>query len=116
MPHIHLITTADIAENPDNLDILERLVLKLSGFETVSSASIKAYHTLKNTWVMGEGNKPGFVHCEVAILTGRPLELKQKISQEMYAELKECFPISLENQDASFTLELREMDSETYQK
>jgi 5-carboxymethyl-2-hydroxymuconate isomerase len=116
MPHIHLITTADIVENPDNVDILERLVAKLSGFETISSTSIKAYHSMKNTWVMGAGNKPGFIHCEVAILAGRPQDLKKKIAEEMYRELKACFPSSADSQEASFTLELREMDPETYQK
>ena len=73
MPHIILETTSDIVENPDVVDILERLVAKLATFETVSSKAIKGYHGLRNTWIMGDGAPAGFVHCEVAILTGLSL-------------------------------------------
>lgn len=116
MPHIILETTSDVAENQDVVDILERLVAKLATFETISSASIKGYHSLRNTWVMGEGAPSGFVHCEVAILSGRSPELVQSIANGMYEELKSAFPSSQESGEASITLELREMDKETYRK
>lgn len=116
MPHIHLETTADLHENGNIPDILEALVSKLCTFETVDSKSVKAYHLLRSNWVMGEGAPPGFAHCTVAILSGRPPELKQAIASGMYAELKQQFAFSLENGEVSLTLELRDMDRETYHK
>lgn len=116
MPHIHLETTADLPENAHIPDILEALVAKLSGYETIQSASVKAYHLLRSNWHMGEGAPAGFCHCTVAIMTGRPLELRKSISAGMYAELKSHFEMSLENQEVSITLELREMDADTYMK
>jgi len=116
MPHIHLETTADLPENGAIPDILEALVAKLSTYETVSTPSVKAYHTLRSNWVMGEGAPAGFAHCTVMILTGRPAELKKAIAAGMYAEMKTHFEMSLENREVSLTLELREMDAETYQK
>jgi 5-carboxymethyl-2-hydroxymuconate isomerase len=116
MPHIHLETTADLPENANIPDIIEALVAKLSGYETVQSKSVKAYHTLRSNWHMGDGAPAGFAHCTVAILTGRPLELRKSISAGMYEELKTHFTMSLENQEVSITLELREMDAETYMK
>ena len=116
MPHISLQTTSDVVENQDIVDILERLVLKLSSFETVSSHAIKAYHALRPTWLIGEGGPNGFIHCEVAILNGRPLELKKAIADGMYAELLDCFHASRDSKEAGITLELREMDKETYRK
>ncbi len=116
MPHILLETTSDVVENQDVVDILERLVKKLSTFESVSSAAIKAYHGLRHTWHMGDGAPAGFIHCEVAILTGRSPELKAAIADGMHAELLECFHASRDSKEASITLELREMEKETYRK
>jgi len=116
MPHIHLETTADLSENGAIPDILEALVEKLCTYDTVSSTSVKAYHTLRSNWVMGEGAPAGFAHCTVMILAGRPPELKKKIATGLYAVMKEQFGMSRENNEVSLTLELRDMDAETYQK
>ncbi len=116
MPHIKLQTTSDVVENQDLVEILERLVAKLASFETIHSHAIKAYHNLQHTWLIGDGGPHGFIHCEVAILDGRPQELKNAIADGMYAELLECFAASCDSKEAGITLELREMDHLTYRK
>lgn len=116
MPHIHLETTADLPENANIPDILEALTLKLSTYESINPASIKAYHTLLSNWVMGEGAPPGFAHVEVSILQGRSPELRKQISDGMYEEFRSHFEMSLENQEVGLTLEIREMDKDTYRK
>ena len=83
MPHIHLETTSDLEENANLPDILEALTVTLAGHETMSSKAIKSYHTLRSVWLMGEGAPGGFAHCEVAILQGRPLELRQEIAASL---------------------------------
>ena len=116
MPHIILETTADLQENAFIPDILEALVKCLGRFDTVSPRAIKAYHTLRSVWCMGEGAAPGFAHCTVAVLHGRPLELRRAISDAMYKVLQQEFQESLAAKEVGVTLELREMDSETYHK
>ncbi|MBI1331376.1 MAG: hypothetical protein GC165_00700 [Armatimonadetes bacterium] len=116
MPHIRLETTSDVVENQDAVDILQRLVDKLAEFDTIGPYSIKAYHVLRNTWLIGEGGPSGFIHCEVAILTGRSPDLKRAIADGMFAELQDCFNRSRESEEAGITLELREMDKEIYRK
>ena len=116
MPHISLQTTSDVVENQDIVDILERLVRKLETFETVKPHTIKAYHSLYPTWLIGSGGPNGFVHCEVAILSGRPIELKKAIADGMHAELLECFHATRDSGEAGITLEIREMDAEIYRK
>jgi 5-carboxymethyl-2-hydroxymuconate isomerase len=116
MPHIKLQTTSDVVENQDLVEILERLVAKLASFESISSHAIKAYHNLQHTWLIGEGGAHGFIHCEVSILTGRTAELKATIADGMYAELLECFAASRDSKEAGITIELREMEKETYRK
>jgi 5-carboxymethyl-2-hydroxymuconate isomerase len=116
VPHIILETTADLPENADLPDILEALVATLSAQETVVPASIKAYHGLRSNWAMGDGAPAGFAHCTVEILSGRPPELRQKIAQAIFATLKSHFVASLEAGEVSLTLEIRDMDRETYLK
>ena len=116
MPHIILETTADLVENAQVPDILEALVSKLASFETIDPKSIKAYHTLRSVWAMGEGATAGFAHCSEWILAGRTIELRAAIADGMYGVLLEHFEESREANDANLTLEVREMDPLTYRK
>ena len=116
MPHIILETTSDLPENANVPDILEALAAKLSSMPTIDSKAVKAYHTLRSVWSMGEGGPPGFAHCTVALLTGREESLRSKIADEMYAVLREQFSQSLENGEVGLTLEVREMNQATYRK
>lgn len=116
MPHILLETTADLPENAQVPDILDALVGKLSSLESISPASVKAYHTLRSVWSTGEGHPAGFAHCAVSILAGRPEELRKRIASEIYGVLREQFAQSLAAGEVGLTLELREMDAATYQK
>lgn len=116
MPHIILETTADLPENGDIPDILEALANELCRYESIDSKVVKAYHTLRSVWHMGAGAPAGFAHCTVCLLVGRSPELRKKISNGMYAVLKKSFAQSHALEEVSLTLELREMDSETYRK
>lgn len=116
MPHIRLETTADLPENADVVDILDSLVATLCSFETIGAPGVKGSHSMHRQWVQGEGATPGFVHLEVAILSGRPPELVARIADGMYAKLREHFAASLEAGEAKATMELRQMDPVTYRK
>lgn len=116
MPHIHLETTADLPENADIPDILEALVAVMATQESVSPTSLKAYHTLRSTWHMGEGAPAGFAHCTLMVLTGRSPELRRTMAEAAMGVLKEHFSASLEASEVSLTLEVREMEAGTYLK
>jgi len=116
VPHIVLETTADLPENADVPDILEALVATLAAQETIDPKSLKAYHDLRSNWTMGEGAPEGFAHCTIMLLTGRPPELRKAIAIAAMATLKERFAASLEANEVSLTLEVREMDAATYLK
>jgi 5-carboxymethyl-2-hydroxymuconate isomerase len=116
MPHIRLDTTADIQENAELPEILQDLVAELARHETIQPASIKAYHTLRPVWITGQGAPEGFIHCEIAILTGRPLDVRSEIAKGIESVLRHHFAASLASGDAGLTVEVREMDRETYIK
>lgn len=116
MPHLHLITSADLVENVDVPDILEALAAELCQIESIDCASVKAYHSLFNTWSMGKGAPHGFAHLEVKLLSGRDPQLLASVSDRLYAQMKAAFASSLANGEVSLTLEIVEMNRETYRK
>lgn len=116
MPHIHLEATPNATANIDIVLVLRELVKKLASYESIDSADIKAYYSERGTYAMGEAAPRGFVHCTVQILSGRPPELKQSIAEGMAGVLRIAFRRATDLKQANITLELREMDRETYQK
>jgi len=116
MPHIHLLTSADLVENVDLPDILRELVDALSAQESVEPKAIRAYHTLFHTWAMGQGAPNGFAHCRVSLLSGRSAELKGRVADALFDRMKQCFAASAERGEVLLSVELREMDRETYRK
>ena len=116
MPHIHLQTSDNLSENERIKLVLADLVGLLSTFETIEPKAIKGYQTLRTTWVMGEGAPAGFIHCEVALLTGRSTPLRTEIGIAFERKLQELFASSIGIGLAKVTVEVREMDSETYRR
>jgi 5-carboxymethyl-2-hydroxymuconate isomerase len=116
MPHIHLETTSDLPENAAIPDILAALVTELCRHDTMQSKSVKAYHSLRSNWAMGDGAPAGIAHVTVSVLAGRPESLRVQIADSMWNLLQEQFSESLANKEVSLTFELREMASETYRK
>lgn len=116
MPHIHLQTTSNLTENERVADVLSKLVSTLAGFETIDCKAIKAYHTSRAVWCMGDGARPGFIHCEVGLLSGRSLGLRQSISLGIESVLLSAYDSSVTAGLAKVTVEIREMDIETYRR
>lgn len=116
MPHILLSTSANLVENVDVNDILAALASELSRHETIDPAAVKAYHSLHKNWAMGAGATAGFAHCEVSILAGRPAELRKRIADGIYETMRRQFSASQSAGEVSLTVEVREMDRDTYRK
>ncbi|MCW5945400.1 MAG: hypothetical protein KIT74_00020 [Fimbriimonadales bacterium] len=116
MPHIYLEASENLAECVNAQRILQELCSLLAIYETIDSASIKAYFHKREVWVTGEGATPGYVHCQLAILQGRSLEFRQLIVKEFASLLRRAFAQSIGNGLARVTVELREMDPQTYVK
>jgi 5-carboxymethyl-2-hydroxymuconate isomerase len=114
MPHLHLETTADLPENADIPDILAALVEALSEQETVESDRVRAYHSLRSNWVVGDGAPEGFAHLTIAAFEGRPPEWRSAVSKAMMVVLQERFAMSLEAHEVSVTVEVRQMERSSY--
>jgi 5-carboxymethyl-2-hydroxymuconate isomerase len=114
MPHIHLETTADLPANADVPDILDELVASLSSMESVDSRTVRAYHSLRSNWSMGNGAPAGFAHITVSILAGRTPEWRAAASKAMMQVLRKHLAASLEAKEVLATVEVRDMERDSY--
>lgn len=116
MPHLKLDVSSNVLAGTDISTVLNQLVAELSRHETIDPASVKAYCREHSVWAMGQGARAGFIHLEVAILDGRPVDLKQRIAQGMRGVLESAFATALADGTAGLTIEVRDMDRATYVK
>jgi 5-carboxymethyl-2-hydroxymuconate isomerase len=116
VPHLKLDVSSNALGQVDVSEVLTKLVAELCRHETIDPASVKAYFREQSVWAMGKGARPGFIHLEVAVLDGRPLELKQAIAQGMRGVLERCFARSIAEGLVGLTIEIRDMDRATYVK
>jgi len=108
MPHAVIEYSANII--PKNIIPLVHEAMIASGLFEADNIKTRAY--VANDFMVGtKGAEGRFVHLTVAILSGRTMEQRQTLSQSLIDILKASFP------DAdSLTVEIREMDRETYRK
>lgn len=111
MPHLQL-SLAGSASTFGIREILEELVAAFSQVETVDPGSLKAYVTELPLAVFGEGHPDGMVHCTARVLSGRPLELRQRMGQVLAEVLRKHYG----DDPVKITVEIREMDRDTYVK
>jgi len=112
MPHIELRVSPNLIGKADSQGLLGKLVARLAEFDTVSPAAIKGYHVNILNHTMGEGAPDGFIHVTASILSGRPVELRREMGQALHAIVKE----EADKHAAGASVEVREMDKETYFK
>lgn len=117
MPHCKIEYSENIVENI-NFDKLfsklHQLLVKdkLFNINHIKSRSIEH----KNFFISsGEKNKC-FVALTVSMLSGRTLETRQKLSQNLLEFLKEEFSESLQKLDCSLTVRIDEIEKESYSK
>lgn len=78
---------------------------------------IKSRAIRHDTYCFAEGGDNfGFIHLQVNIIEGRPLEAKQNASNRLHEYLKQFFAKSFSDLKCSITVEIRDMNKDTYSK
>ena len=116
MPHLTL-EYSDNLPGPVDFDALfARLhaTLAESGF---TLAQLKSRAVPHRVFRIGAG-APGsvFVHLTVAILTGRDAAERRRIGERLLTELRPAFARAWDERPCDLTVDVREMDRETYVK
>ena len=108
MPHLTL-------EYTDNLDfdvqpLLERLHSELAATGAINLKGLKSRAVRHSEYRIADGNpKYAFVHVNLLIREGRPIEVQKDASQRVLEVLKETFGARFKNSYLSLSVDIKEM-------
>lgn len=112
MPHLRLSSSPEAIDHNEASQLLHELCEAFCAMETIDSATVKAYYSEVQQFLMGAGAPDGFVHLEASVLSGRSPELRGQIAQGLVEVMKK----RLSGRHLSVTVEVREMDKAGYAK
>jgi 5-carboxymethyl-2-hydroxymuconate isomerase len=117
MPHIILEHSTNIVEKPDFSALLSTMHKTLMDFGVFKLQDIKSRVYACDTYYIADGKADNaFVHVEVRILSGRNQEMRQQIADRFMTLLQDNFSDSMHERRCVLSVEVREMDRETYRK
>jgi len=108
MPHLTL-------EYTDNLDfdvqpLLKRLHSELVATGAINLKGLKSRAVRHSEYRIADGNPEyAFVHVNLLIREGRPIEVQKEASQRVMAVLKETFGERFNNNYLSLSVDIKEM-------
>jgi len=108
MPHLTLEYTDNLSFDVQSL--LARLHNELVATGAVNLKGIKSRAIRHTEYRIADGNPAyAFVHVNLLIREGRPLEIQRDAAQRVMAVLKEAFGSRFENGYLSLSVDIREM-------
>lgn len=108
MPHLALEYTDNMSFDVQSL--LARLHAELVATGAINLKGIKSRAIRHTEYRIADGNKGyAFVHINLLIREGRPLEVQQDAAQRLLAVLKETFGYRFENGYLSLSVDIKEM-------
>ena len=117
MPHFILEYSDNILEKLDHKDFFTRLHSLLVKSGPFRLSDIKSRVVSHSRYHVAEGGQSnGFVHLSPSILSGRDLAVRQAVGNRIMAFLRKEFARSFETLNCSITLEIKEIDRDTYVK
>ncbi len=116
MPHIKVDVSANAARPGRIKPLLADLAARLAEFDSIESKAVKAYLNVREHFAMNADGRPAFAHVEVALMKGRSAELRSQIADAMREIIVAEFAEKVSHDEISITVEIREMDAETYRR
>jgi len=117
MPHFVLEYSDNIMEEVDFKDFFRKLHTLLVDAGPFNLSDIKSRAVRHQQFYVANGEESNaFVHLALSIFKGRDLSIRQAAGEKILAFLKGEFARSFEELNCSYTVEIKEMDKETYFK
>ena len=108
MPHLTLEYTDNL--NFDVQPLLARLHTELVATGAISLKGLKSRAVRHNEYRVADGSPDyAFVHVNLLIREGRPLEIQKAAAQRVMAVLKETFGYRFESGYLSLSVDIKEM-------
>ena len=117
MPHLTLEYSSNLPAPMEHQVLFEELHAAVERSGAFRLAEIKSRAIAHDTFRVGGGD-PGsvFVHLTVAILSGRELAFRRQLSADLLAILRRRFAQAWAERPCDVTVDIREMQRETYSK
>jgi 5-carboxymethyl-2-hydroxymuconate isomerase len=117
MPQLTLQYTDNISSQVDFNQIFSQLHDVLSEVAGIRIENCKSRAMALSDYRVGRGEAGGaFVHVEVAILAGRPMETREKIGRHMLEVLRTAYARPFGELDLQITVEVRDLQQDLYFK
>ena len=117
MPHFVLEYSDNILEEVDFKDFFERLHTLLVENGPFNLSAIKSRAIRHQHFSVANGKESNaFVHLTLSIFKGRDLSIRQAVGEKILSFLKAEFARSFEKLNCSYTLEIEEIEKDTYFK
>ena len=117
MPQITLDYTNNIKSYIDYRELFHEIHSYLEKTSGIDTNNCKSRLQILDQYFIDQGQQNcAFVHLEVALLEGRPMEIKKKTGSGLLDLLQKFFEPENSNLDIQLTVEIRDMARETYFK
>ena len=117
MPHLVLEHSDNLVEPLDHGALFAALHAELEGFGLFRPEDIKSRAVAHARYRVGQGD-PGdvFVHVTLSIMAGRPVEVRKALGAAILGVVQRGLGRTWTERRCDVTVEVREMDRETYAK
>ena len=117
MPHVVLEYSGNVLEKVEFNDFFKKLHSLIIENGPFKLKNIKSRAVRRQNFYVANGNESNaFIHLTLSILTGRELKLKQTLGEKILSFLKQEFARSYEEMSCSISVEIKELDRDTYSK
>ncbi len=117
MPQVLLEYSKNLPPALDDATILERLHALVAYAGDLPRANIKSRILCHERYAVGDGDRArGFAHLTIALLGGKPPEVRARVGRNALAFLESLFPSPPDAPPPSLTVEVREMEAPFYFK
>jgi 5-carboxymethyl-2-hydroxymuconate isomerase len=117
MPHIILEHSPNIVENVDFKHLFSRMHTALTDMGIFKLEDFKSRVSVAEHHYIADGNENNaYVHVELAVLSGRGLDAQNEAGARVMGILRETFADSLYERTCVLSVEVREMNRDTYRK
>lgn len=110
MPHLVIEYATPLEKEVDITGLMAGLHTCLGETGVFDVKDIKTRAKGYASFIVGAGAN-GFVHVSLSLLSGRPLDVRQNLTETLFLEMQKWVPTS-----AKLSVEIKEIERETYQK
>ena len=117
MPHCVIEYSDNIQDQPDWKQLMTDVHSELDKSDLFNTNDIKSRVIRHEMYLIGDGDPMrAFVTINIQILSGRNEDIKEKISNSILSVVETYFPISLEKNIFSITIQINDINSNCYKR